>query len=114
MESKSKKTQKNYMAELKGFFRWMLNKKTIPQMPEFIPIRYTPKINAHWYPKEELWVVVHSLFTLKKTNKIRKVWLGWEDPNPAPMPKTVLFTSACSIKNLLCTVCAQITTLEEG
>jgi integrase len=51
LEARSKKTQRNYMAELKSFFKWMSCKKLISQIPEFKPIRYIPKHNPHWYTK---------------------------------------------------------------
>jgi len=53
LASKNKKTQKNYLDLLKGFFRWMVTKKIISEMPEFPKIRITPDFNPHTYSKAE-------------------------------------------------------------
>jgi integrase len=53
LQGKSKKTQKNYLDLLKSFFRWMVTKKIIAEMPQFPKIRYIPDYDPHTYSKEE-------------------------------------------------------------
>ena len=53
LKSKSTKTQKGYLDLLKSFFKWMVTKKLIAEMPEFPKIRYIPNYDPHTYSKEE-------------------------------------------------------------
>jgi len=79
LEARSKKTQRNYMAELKSFFKWMSGKKIISQIPEFKPIRYVPQHNPHWYTKAEQ----EKLFQfVPETDKAILTFLRWTGCRP--------------------------------